>query len=91
MFTARLEGPLNQLSLQFPSLISESEVERHLRDRLFYAMHKTLRDSARYLYNDVRISYTQLMLSAHKVETEASEGKGSIGNVKSKAASESNS
>ena len=61
-------------------------MERHLRDRAFYGMHKTLRAIVGYLYDDFRTSYTQLMVPADKAEIEALNGNSSVANVKSKAA-----
>ena len=42
-------------------MLSTSEVQQHLRDRLFHGMNKQLWDSVYYLYDDTRITYPQLV------------------------------
>ena len=39
-FTTRLEGILNQIKLQCPRRMMELEVQQHLKDYLFYGVHK---------------------------------------------------
>ena len=56
-------------------MIREDYVERHLCDHLFYGMVKGLRDSIRYLYDDLKISYIQLLVAARKAEEKASNTK----------------
>ena len=58
-YTTRMEGSLNQIRVTFPGMISNDEAEVKLRDRLFYGVLKTLRDSIRYLYNNPTVTYTQ--------------------------------
>ena len=70
---ACLEGSLNQLQLRFPAKIAQHEVGKHLCDRLFYRMQKGLRDSIRYIYGNPTMTYTQLMVTARKAKSEASD------------------
>ena len=45
-----LEAFHNQIHVWFPHLLSDHEMQKHLRDRLFYGVHKTLRESIRYVW-----------------------------------------
>ena len=73
-FVVHLEGNLNQLWLRFPAKNAEHEVGKQLCDT-FYGMHKGLGDSIRYIYDNLEMSYTQLMLAMHKAKSEASNSK----------------
>ena len=78
-FTTRLEGTLNQIRLQCPRIITDQEVQQHLKDDLFHRVHKHIRDLIRYLHSNSRTSYPQLMITAFKAESkseEASDKKG---------------
>ena len=44
-YATRMEGSLNQIWVKFPGMISDAEAKVKLRDRLFYGVLKTLRDS----------------------------------------------
>ena len=57
VFVMQLEGNLNQLQLRFPAKIVEHEVGKQLRDRHFSGMHKGLRDSIRYIYDNLEYLY----------------------------------
>ena len=69
-FTMRLKGTLNQIRLQCPERITNLEVQQHLKDCLFRRVHKHIRDSIRYLYRNPGTTYSQLMITAHKAESE---------------------
>ena len=51
-------------------MISDNKAESKLRDRLFYRMIKTLRDSIQYLYDNLTVTYTQLLVASRKAEAE---------------------
>ena len=57
-----------------------------MRDRLFYGVLETLRDSIRYLYGNLAITYTLLLVAASKAEAEVSDGKLGKTTIKAKAA-----
>ena len=67
-------------------MISDAEAEIKFRDRLFYRVPKTLRDSIRYLYDIPAVTYTQLLVAARKAEVEVANGKSGTATVKAKAA-----
>ena len=62
-FAMRLEGTLNH------------DVSWHLKDQLFHGVCKHIRDSIRYLYINPKTTYSQLMIAAHKAESEMEEVK----------------
>ena len=67
-------------------MISDDEAEIKLRDRLFYGVLKTLKDSIRYLYDNPPVTYTQLLVAARKIEAEVSDGKSGTMTIKVNAA-----
>ena len=69
----RLEGTLNQIQLQCPGRITDQEVQEHLKDYLFHGVCKHIRDSIQYLYSNPGTTYSQLMITAHKVESKNKE------------------
>ena len=68
-FATRLEGTLNQIRLQCPRRITDWEVQQHLKDHLFHGVCKHIRDLIHYLYSNSGITYSQLMVTAHKAES----------------------
>ena len=72
-FAMRLEGTLHQIQLQCPGRMTDLEAQQHLRDCLFHGVRKHTHDSIQYLYNSPSISYSQVMIAAHKVENENEE------------------
>ena len=86
-FVTRLEGTLNQIRLKYPSRIVDHKVACHLKDRLFYGVHKHIRDSIRYLHSNPETTYSQLMVVARKVESEMEDAKEKV-RARSSAATE---
>ena len=81
-----MEVYLNQIWVKFPRMISDVEAEVRLRDRLFYRVLKTLRDSIWYLYDNLTVTYTQLLVAATKAEAEVSDSMLGTLTIKAKAA-----
>ena len=48
-------------------------MQQHLKDCLFHAVSKHIRDSIRYLYSNPRTTYSQLIIAAHKAESKNEE------------------
>ena len=69
-------------------MISDAEVK--LRDRLFYGVLKTLRDSKRYLYDNPTVISPQLLVAARKAEAKVSDSKLGTMTIKAKAATANN-
>ena len=74
-FTTRLEGTLNQIGLKCPSSIVDHKVACHLKDQLFHGVWKQIRDSIRYLHSNPETTYSQLMVTARKAESEMEDAK----------------
>ena len=74
-FATRLEGTLNQIWLKCPGRIADCKVACHLKDQLFHAVHKHIRDSIRYLHSNPKTMYSQLMVAARKGESETEDAK----------------
>ena len=68
VFATHLEEAFGQISIMFPHIISECEIEHNLHNCLFYGMIRGLWDSIKYLYNDTSISFVQPMVTAQKAE-----------------------
>ena len=83
----RLEGTLNQIRLKCPGWIANHEASWHLKDWLFHGVCKHIRDSIRYLYSNPKTTYSQLMVAAHKAESEMEEVKDKV-RARSAAATE---
>ena len=77
-FAMRLEGTLNQNRLKCPRGIADCKVTWHLKDQLFQGVCKNIRDSIRYLPSNPETTYSQLVVAAHKVESETEEAKDKV-------------
>ena len=53
-------------------------MQQHLKDCLLHGVHKHIRDSIYYLYNNPGTTYSQLMVTAHKVESENEEAQDKV-------------
>ena len=71
----RLEGTLNQIRIKCPGRIANHEVPSHLKDQLFHGVKKHVRDSVRYLYSNPQTTYSELVITASRAESEAEETK----------------
>ena len=72
-FAMWLEGNLNQIQLQCPGRMTVLEAQQHLKDCLFHGVCKHICDSILYLYSTPGTSHSQLMVVAHKAESESEE------------------
>ena len=77
-FATRLEGTLNQIRLKCPKQIADCKVTWHLKDQLFHGVHKHIKDTIRYLHSNPKTTYSQLMVTAHKVESKTGEAKDKV-------------
>ena len=69
-FATRLERNLNEIHSQYPNRLPDYDREKHLKERLFHGMRKGLRDTIRFRYEIPGTTYSSLLLSARKAETE---------------------
>ena len=73
-FAGRLELTYRRLHDHLPERFDE----RQLKDRLFYGVSQSLRDSSWYLYKDPMVTYQALLKALEETESEYIEGKASI-------------
>ena len=52
--------------------------EQQLKDRLFYGVSQSLRDSSRYLYKDPTVTYQALLKAIEERESEYGEGRATV-------------
>ena len=74
----KTRGNFNQIRLKCSRWIANCEVSWHLNDQLFHGVCKHVRDSIRYLYSNPETTYSQLMVTTHKAESEMEEAKGKV-------------
>ena len=72
-FATRLEGTLNQIRLQCPRRMMDLEIQQHLKDCLFHGVQRHICNSIQYLYSTHRTSYSPLMVTTCKAESENEE------------------
>ena len=63
--------------------LSIEKVQKHLRDHLFYGLHKQLHNFIHFLYDDPGVVYPQLEVVAHKTESEQEDRPGEEVQVRS--------
>ena len=63
---------LTKLSLRFPDHVPKEDHEKILKDRFFYGIKSELHNSIRHLYDDDSVTFSQLLVKAHRNEEEES-------------------
>ena len=63
---------LTKLSLQFPDRVPKEDHDKILKDRFFYGIKSELHNSIRHLYDDDSVTFSQLLVKAHRNEEEES-------------------
>ena len=69
-FAVRLESHLATLKWQYPEVLAPGYESKLKRDRLFYGLHKDIRDSIRTAYQNSKVSYADLLRAAREIEEE---------------------
>ena len=69
-FAVRLESHLATLKWQYPEGLAPGYELTLKRDRLFYGLHKDIRDSIRPAYQNSKIPFTDLLRAAREIEEE---------------------
>ena len=69
-FAVRLESHLATLKWQYPEGLAPAYESKLKRDRLFYGLHKDIRDSIRTVYQNSQVPYTDLLRAAREIEEE---------------------
>ena len=71
-FASRIEKLFKKLVDQLPERYPDRSL---LKDRLFYGMQQHLRDSLRFMFQDPKCDYTQLLKAASAAEIESERGR----------------
>ena len=72
IFSIRLRDMLTKLLLQFPDCVPKEDHDKILKDRFFYGIKSKIRNSIRHLYDDDSVTFSQLLVKAHRNEEEES-------------------
>lgn len=72
-YSIKLESKLASLKWQYPHALSSETELQYKRDRLFYGLHKNIRDSIRSSYKNPQITYAELLRAAREIEEELGE------------------
>ena len=72
VFYARLVGTLDQIKKNCPDSMDESTASQHLKNRLWFGMHASYRNSLRYLYDQSTVTHQQLLTAVRALEAESS-------------------
>ena len=70
--TTSMAHILQKLTIIF-GRVTDLEVQQQPKDRLFHGVCRHIRDSIMYLYSNPWTTYSQLMIAAHKAESENKE------------------
>ena len=69
-FAIRLESQLASIKWQYPEELAPQTEFKYKRDRLFFGLHKNIKDSVRQTYEDPKVSYAELLRAAREIEEE---------------------
>ena len=61
---------LTKLSIQFPDHVPKEDHDKILKDRFFYGIKSKLRNSIRHLYDNESVTFSQLLVKAHRNKEE---------------------
>ena len=70
IFSIQLQDMLTKLSIQFSDRVPKEDLDKILKDRFFYGIKSELRNSIRHLYDNESITFSQLLVKAHRNEEE---------------------
>ena len=73
VFSVRIREALDRLTVRFPGRIQPHEEDKTLCDRLFYGMKGELKNGVRHMYDNPKITFSELLNKARKVELEDTE------------------
>ena len=63
---------LTKLLLRFPDSVPKEDHDKILKDRFFYGIKSEIQNSIRHLYDDDSVTFSQLLVKAHRNEEEES-------------------
>ena len=61
---------MTRLSLRFPDRAPKEDQYKTLKDHFFYGIHPDLQNSIHHLYDDETVTFSQLLIKAHRNEEE---------------------
>ena len=70
VFSIWLRDALTRLSLRFPDRAPKEDQDKTLKDHFFYGICPDLHNSIRHLYDDKMVTFSQLLVKAHRNEEE---------------------
>ena len=70
IFSIWLRDMLTKLSVRFPDRVSKEDHDKILKDQFFYGIKSELQNSIRHLYNNESVTFSQLLVKAHRNEEE---------------------
>ena len=65
-----MESQLASIKWQYPEELAPQTESKYKRDRLFFGLHKNIKDSVRQTYKDPKVSYAELLRAAREIEEE---------------------
>ena len=74
-FATHIEGLLSNVRDKYPHQIPQAKEQQLLKDRLFYACKKGIRDSVKYRHADTTVDYMAFLEECRKAEDEDGVGK----------------
>ena len=75
VFSIPLRDMLTQLSIRFPDRVSKEDHDKILKDHFFYGIKSDIRNSFHHLYDDETVTFSQLLVKAHRNEEEETTSK----------------
>ena len=70
VFSIQLRDMLTHLSIRFPDRVPKEDHDKILKDRFFYGIKADLRNSIHHFYNNEAITFSELLVKAHRNEEE---------------------
>ena len=70
IFSIWLRDMLTKLSIRFPDRVPKEDHDKILKDRFFYGIKVELRNNIRHLYDNESVTFSQLLMKAHRNEEE---------------------
>ena len=77
-FATHLEGLLNDVRVHYPLRLTPESMREHLRDRLFKGLKGNMRQKLQHWYDDVDVTYEELLKNAIKAEGELSSARDGV-------------
>ena len=70
VFLIQVRDMLTQLSIRFPDRVPKEDHDKILKDLFFYGIRSDIHNSIRHLYDDDTVTFSQLLVKAHRNEEE---------------------